>query len=192
MTRSSADTDLGPGPHTAWEFFAAGQGPACPRAAGAWLDTPLHLYMFVLLLCSFLNQVLPKSMPACSGQGMHLLDRAGRVSACALGSTGSSATRLSSLGLGGQGAEQAVSTCPIPTQSAELGRGLHPNSNGKTGQLVFPHPFVTPTSITIHRDVLLWAGHQVTAPSGTSVPCAMLLFSPKQHFDKSQHSLDPA
>lgn len=124
-------------------LLAAGQGPACPRAAGAWLDTPLHLYMFVLLLCSFLNQVLPKSMPVCSGQGMRLLEGAGRISACALGSTGSSATRLSSLGLGGRGAEQAVSTCPIPTQSTELGRGLHPNSNGKTAAGV-PSPLCDP------------------------------------------------
>lgn len=173
-------------------LLAAGKGPACPRAAGAWLDTPLHLYMFILLLCSFLNQVLPISMPVCSEQGTCLLVGAGRVSAWALGSTGSSAMRLSSSGLGGQGLEQAVSTCPIPTQRAELGRGLHPKSNGRAGQLVSPHPYVPPTSTTIHRDVPLWAGHQVTAPSGTSVPCAMLLFSPKQHFDKSQHSLDPA
>lgn len=174
-------------------LLTAHWGPACPRAAGAWLDTPLHLYMFVLLLCNFLNQVLPRSMPVCSGQGTCLLVGAGRVSACALGLTGSSATRLSSLSLGWQGAKQAVTTCPIPTQRAELGRGLHPNSNGKAGQLVSPHPYVPPTSTTIHRDVPLWAGHQVTAPSGTSVPCAMiqLLFSPKQHFDKSQHSLDP-
>lgn len=48
---------------------AAGRGSACPRAAGAWLDTPLNLYMFILLLCSFLNQVLPRSVPVCSGQG---------------------------------------------------------------------------------------------------------------------------
>lgn len=82
-------------------LLAVGWGPACPRAAGAWLDTPLHLYMFVLLLCNFLNQVLPRSMPVCSEQGTRLLAGAGRVSACALGSTSSSATRLSSLGLGG-------------------------------------------------------------------------------------------
>lgn len=50
-------------------LLAAGRVPGCPRAAGAWLDTPLHLYMFVLLLCSFLNQVLPSSVPVCSWQG---------------------------------------------------------------------------------------------------------------------------
>lgn len=54
-------------------LLAAGRGPACPKAAGAWLDTPLHLYMFVLLLRSFLNQVLPRSVPVCSGQGTWLL-----------------------------------------------------------------------------------------------------------------------
>lgn len=125
-------------------LLAAGKGPACLRAAGAWLDTPLHLYTFILLLCSFLNQVLPRSMPVSSGQGTCPLVGAGRVRACALGSTGSSATRLSSLGLGEQGVEQAVSACPIPTQRAELGRGLHPNSNARAGQLVSPHPYVPP------------------------------------------------
>lgn len=79
-------------------LLAAGKGPACLRAAGTWLDTPLHLYMFILLLCNFLNQVLPRSMPVCSGQGTCPLVGAGRVRAYALGSIGSSATRLSSLG----------------------------------------------------------------------------------------------
>lgn len=37
-----------------------------PGAAGAGLDTPVRLYLFVLLLCSFLNQVLPSSVPVCS------------------------------------------------------------------------------------------------------------------------------
>lgn len=132
-------------------LLAAGRGSACPTSAGVWLDTPLHLYMFVLLLCNFLNQVLPRSMPVCSGQGMRLLVGAGRVSACALWSAGSSAMRLSSLGLSGQGGEQAVSTCPIPTQRAELARGLQPNSNGRAGQLVSHHPYVPPTSTTIQR-----------------------------------------
>lgn len=39
--------------------------PCTPGAAGAVLDTPLRLYLFVLLLCSFLNQVLPSSVCVC-------------------------------------------------------------------------------------------------------------------------------
>lgn len=73
------------------------------------MDTPLRLYLFVLLLCSFLNQVLPSSVSVCSGQDTHLQDtprgrapgRGRQVAACALGSTGSSAMGLSSSGSGG-------------------------------------------------------------------------------------------
>lgn len=49
-----------------------------PGAAGVGLDTPVRLYLFVLLLCSFLNQVLPSSVPVCSYlQGICLQDTPG-------------------------------------------------------------------------------------------------------------------
>lgn len=37
-----------------------------------------------------------------------------------------------------------MSACPIPTQRAELGGGLHRNSTARAGQLVSPHPYVPP------------------------------------------------
>lgn len=77
--RLCCDADLGPRPPCCqgalcWLWAGAPCAPGALAAAGAGLDTPLHLYLFVLLLCNFLNQVLPSSVPVCSGQGMRLQD----------------------------------------------------------------------------------------------------------------------
>lgn len=50
---------------------AAGWGLTCPGSCRGWVG---HSTTFVLLSCSFLNQVLPSSVPVCFGQGSRLQD----------------------------------------------------------------------------------------------------------------------
>lgn len=75
---------------------------------------------------------------------------AGRVSACALVLTSSSAMGLCSLGLGRQWQSRLSASAPSPHKKAERGRGLHSNDKGRKKQhswyLLHAHvpPFARP------------------------------------------------
>lgn len=145
--------------------------PHAPGAAGAGFDTPLCLYLFVLQLCSFLNQVLPSSVcvlwvcacrTPCSGPG---------GGCCAPGR-------------GRQG------YCCCPWVNQQLCHGVELSTAGAhfTPVCVPSQHLLVPPSAETHH-----AGLDTKRPlrQTISAPCAMLLFSPKQHFGKSQYSLSP-
>lgn len=61
-------------------------------------------------------------------------------------------------------------------------------------QLVPTSPPVSPSSfhlLVLPSTEVTCSGLDTKLPQNASAPCAMLLFSPKQHFDKSQRSLSP-
>lgn len=157
--------------------------PCTSGAAGAGLDTPVRLYLFVLLLCSFLNQVLPSAVPVMLWAGNA---RAGHLGepCCRRGSCPWVAQQLCHRVVL-LGRAQAVSAHPRKSRARQ---GLHSDSKGSSSAArghfrPMCHPLACPIHTGLNTGLLL---------QSSSAPCAMLLFPRKHHFDKSWPSFSSA